>query len=198
MADIYSVIKPAQIPTDARLRTYWDTQDVVQNQATYNFFQAGQTQTRTLRNYISNPLPSTQQRQVLALSLESTLQVIRSATNIDPVAIADALGHGILRFQVGSDNELVYEGRIQEFLDVDEYTVNRSGDATSGYTQIEAVTLGSFGFVRIPDAFLLRPNENFTFEVQFEDASQFPAAADWTGAGYGKLSLVGKILVAER
>ncbi len=101
------ISKKAIVPASARIKTYFDTQQVIQNGAVLNFFPPNSTRKITRNNYVGNPFPGELKRRILALSFEVTKQFIEddAANGIDSLAIVNALKDAGVILQADNDNK---------------------------------------------------------------------------------------------
>ena len=187
------VVKPVTLDQAGRLKTYFDTKAVVQNQAVINFFTPNANRRSAQNNYVNNPFPGDEVRKVLGISIESTLAVIKTAANVDPIKIINALKFGSVKLTLNSDSKQALHLPITDFLDFSAIDVSVAADPVDGVF----VTLPTKGMVRLPDPFQIGKNQVFEAIVEFDSAANFPTSAHWTTAAYGDLQLRFGIQVSE-
>lgn len=188
--------KKARISRSGRLKPLFDTIAIVQNTSEYKLFPANASKSNTENNYVSNPLPGSYVRKVLAISIESNLQTIRTATGVDPVKIINALKKASLIITVDSDRKQMLHMPIEEFLNFSGSDVHAAYSGTGAAT-VEYANLKSWGAKQVPDPFQIGVNQSFEVKIEFADSSNFPTAAQWTTADFGALELKVKIYVSE-
>lgn len=193
------IVKKLNVPRDKRLRIIYDTKPVVQNDSRPNFFPANASRVDTDNNYVTNPLPGNKDVAILGMSIDTTLQVIRTAANIDPVKIINALKHASVKIQLDQDNKQMLLGRLGDFFNfkTTSYHATASEGASNAQVLHEAIEMRSNGVIRFADPFQVGAGQVFNVTIQFADASVFPTAAHWDTAGYGSLNLVTQLFIAE-
>jgi hypothetical protein len=197
------ISKKAIVPASARIKTYFDTQQVTQNGATVNFFPANSTRKITRNNYVGNPFPGELKRRVLALSFEVIKQFIEDdeANNINARAIINSLKDAGVILQADNDNKEFLRVPISKHSNFSGTGIHmvagtpNTVDAAVSYKRI--ASLQSAEEYRLADPFDLAVNQTLSLSVHFEDASVFPSDADWTASGQGLLYLRANIVVAE-
>ena len=197
------ISKKALVPASARIKTYYDTKQVEQNNSIINFFPANATRKVTRDNYVNNPFPGSMKRRILGLSFEITKQFIEDdpAHGIDARAIVNGLKDAAVLLQADNDNKEFLRAPISEFsnfagtgLQLVSATDN-TVDAVAAYKR--TATLKSAGEYRLADPFDLAVNQTVSLAVHFDDASVFPSAENWTQSGQGQLWLRASLGVAE-
>jgi len=197
------ISKKALVPASARIKTYYDTKQVEQNNSIINFFPANATRKVTRYNYVNNPFPGSMKRRILGLSFEITKQFIEDdpAHGIDARAIVNGLKDAAVLLQADNDNKEFLRAPISEFsnfagtgLQLVSATDN-TVDAVAAYKR--TATLKSAGEYRLADPFDLAVNQTVSLAVHFDDASVFPSAENWTQSGQGQLWLRASLVVAE-
>lgn len=190
------------VPDDARIKTYYDTQQLKQNEDVVNFFTPNPDKSPTRNNYVSNPFPGQATRRIAGISFELVRQFITDAANIDSRAIVNAIKHaGVI---ISADQSYT------EFLraPIGEY----SNFSTTGFEQVKAKAYVNAAYVdktetvavlkraftyRLDDPFDVAANQNLNVSVHFKDASVFPTDAQWTSASQPKLWLRASLYLAE-
>jgi hypothetical protein len=197
------ISKKALVPASARIKTYYDTKQVEQNNSVINFFPANATRKVTRDNYVNNPFPGSMKRRILGLSFEITKQFIEDDPQhgIDARAIVNGLKDAAILLQADNDNKEFLRAPISEFsnfagtgLQLVSATDN-TADAVAAYKR--TATLKSAGEYRLADPFDLAVNQTVSLAVHFDDASVFPSAENWTQSGQGPLWLRASLVVAE-
>jgi len=197
------ISKKALVPASARIKTYYDTKQVEQNNSIINFFPANATRKVTRDNYVNNPFPGSMKRRILGLSFEITKQFIEDdpVNGIDARAIVNGLKDAAILLQADNDNKEFLRAPISEFsnfagtgLQLVSATDNTL-DAVAAFKRI--ATLKSAGEYRLADPFDLAVNQTVSLAVHFDDASVFPSAESWTQSGQGPLWLRASLVVAE-
>lgn len=197
------ISKKALVPASARIKTYYDTKQIEQNNSIINFFPANATRKVTRDNYVNNPFPGAMKRRILGLSFEITKQLIEDdpGNGIDARAIVNGLKDAAILLQADNDNKEFLRAPMSEFsnfagtgLQLVSATDN-TVDAVATYKRI--ATLKSAGEYRLADPFDLAVNQTVSLAVHFDDASVFPSTESWTQSGQGQLWLRSSLVVAE-
>lgn len=197
------ISKKALVPASARIKTYYDTKQIEQNNSIINFFPANATRKVTRDNYVNNPFPGAMKRRILGLSFEITKQLIEDdpENGIDARAIVNGLKDAAILLQADNDNKEFLRAPMSEFsnfagtgLQLVSATDN-TADAVATYKRI--ATLKSAGEYRLADPFDLAVNQTVSLAVHFDDASVFPSTESWTQSGQGQLWLRASLVVAE-
>jgi hypothetical protein len=193
------IVKKLNVPRGKRLRTIYDTRSIVQNTSRYDFFPANASRNDVDNNYVTNPLPGNQDVAILGMSIESTLQVIRTAANIDPVKIINALKHAAVKVTLDQDNKQMLLAPMTDFFNFKTtgYHMAASEGAASAQVLSEAIELRSNGVIRFADPFQVGAGQVFNVSIQFADSSVLPTAAHWNTAAYGALQLQARLFIAE-
>ncbi len=197
------ISKKAIVPASARIKTYFDTQQVTQNGAVVNFFPPNSTRKITRNNYVGNPFPGELKRRILALSFEVTKQFIEDdeGNGIDARGIVNSLKDAGVILQADNDNKEFLRVPISKhsnFSGTDVQLVAGTAntvDAPVVFKRIAA--LRSADEYRLADPFDLAVNQTLSLSVHFEDSSVFPSDENWTTSGQGLLYLRASIVVAE-
>lgn len=193
-----TISKRVRVKRSGKLITLFDTQAIVQNTSEYSFFPANAVKSDPDNNYVSNPLPGPVIHKVLGISLESTLQTIKTATNIDPVKIINALKHASLIIKVDNDRKQMLHIGIEELFNFAGSEVLAAGAHTGAAASFqEYANLKSRGIVKLAEPFQIGKNQSFEVKLEFKSAANFPTAAHWTTAAYGSLNLKAKLLVSQ-
>ncbi|MAL19401.1 MULTISPECIES: hypothetical protein [Gracilimonas] len=197
------ISKKALVPATARIKTYFDTRKVQQNQSVLNFFPANADRKLTRDNYVSNPFPGAMKRRILGLSFELTKQFIEDdpANGIDARAIVNGLKDAAILLQADNDNKEFLRAPMSEFSNFAgtgiQFTsaTNNTVDAVAEYRRL--VTMKSASEYRLADPFDLAINQTVSLAVHFDDASVFPTTENWNQSGQGELWLRASMVVAE-
>ena len=197
------ISKKALVPATARIKTYFDTRKVQQNQSVLNFFPANADRKLTRDNYVSNPFPGAMKRRILGLSFELTKQFIEddAANGIDARAIVNGLKDAAILLQADNDNKEFLRALINAFSNFVgtgiQFTsaTNNTADAVAEYRRL--VTMKSASEYRLADPFDLAINQTVSLAVHFDDASVFPTSENWNQSGQGELWLRASMVVAE-
>ncbi|WP_133120207.1 hypothetical protein [Rhodohalobacter barkolensis] len=170
------------------LRRY-DRRAIDGNTSKLSLFTPSPTPNDPDNNYVNNPLPGAKNHVVLAMSVDCTLQLIKSADNIDPVAVVNRLKDAVIKVETNGGRE---ERILHPLKDYMNFSQTRAAVAAiaDGGTPVGAIsesliTLQATGPRTIDNLFFFEPNESFTVEVLFNNGS-FPAQSDWT---YGRFGL---------
>ncbi len=192
------------IPKNARIRPYYDTQPIEQNNAVVNFFPPSGTKDVTRDNYISNSFPGNDTRRIAGLSFELVRQYLRddAANGIDAAAIINAVKHAGVILTADQNYQQFLRTTIEEqsnFAQTEFEGALASAYVNAGYVTEERKTaiLKSADMYRLEDPFDIAPNQNVNLEVQFNDASPFPTEQQWTDSGQPKLWLRATLYLAE-
>lgn len=197
------ISKKALVPASARIKTYYDTKQVRQNENVLNFFPANATRNLTRDNYVNNPFPGAMKRRILGLSFEVTKQFVEDDPDngINARAVVNGLKDSAILLQADNDNKEFLRAPMSEFsnfagtgMQLVSATDN-TADAEATYRRI--AILKSAGEYRLPDPFDLARNQTVSLAVHFDDASVFPSDEGWTQSGQGQLWLRASIVVAE-
>lgn len=199
-----TLIKRAPIPITSRIKPYYDTKEIVQNTATYNFFPATATRNVTRDNYIGNPFPGEEKRRVVGISFELVKQFIRtdSGNGINAIGIVNGLKDGSVILTADND--------YKEFLRISmEECSNFLGTGLSGAiasafvdeaienAEEETACMKSASMYALRDPFDVAPTQSINLQVTFKDASVFPTSQQWTDSGQGVLLLRSTLYLAE-
>lgn len=197
------ISKKAIVPASARIKTYFDTQQVQKNGAVLNFFPPNSTREITRNNYVGNPFPGEYKRRILALSFEVTKQFIEDdpTNNINARAIVNGLKDAGVILQADNDNKEFLRVPIAKHSNFSGTGIQSvAGTANSADAQVvykNVACLRSAEEYRLADPFDLAVNQTLSLAVHFEDASVFPSDQDWTTSEQGLLYLQASIVVAE-
>lgn len=197
------ISKKALVPATARIKTYYDTKQVVQNESIINFFPANATRKVTRDNYVNNPFPGSMKRRILGLSFELTKQFIEddAANGIDARAIVNGLKDAAILLQADNDNKEFLRAPMSEFSNFAGTGIQLASatdntvDAVASFKRV--ATVKSAGEYRLADPFDLAVNQTVSLAVHFDDASVFPTIENWTQSGQGQLWLRASLVVAE-
>lgn len=202
-----TLAKKVPIPRNSRLKTYYDTKEIIQNTSEYNFFPANATRNVTRDNYINNPFPGEESRRVVGLSFELISQFIEddSANSIDVEAIMNGIKDaGIILTADNDYKEFVRTTMSEHFnfagtrLNVRAAAASDGGTAPSLVSSVERTVIAkNADMYRLPDPFDVAPNQTIDLKVVFEDSSIFPTSANWTAASQPKLLLRANLFIAE-
>lgn len=179
------------IPKSARIKTYYDTQPVKQNEADINFFPATADKKVTRNNYVQNPFPGDATRRIAGLSFEVLQQFIDddSANGIDSRAIANALKYGGVILTADQSYTQFLRAPIGEYSNFSQAQFVKSADSATS-------VLKSAGMYRLDDPFDVAPNQNLNLSVHFNDASAFPTATQWDDSSQQQLQLRATLYLA--
>lgn len=193
------IAKKLALPKGKRLVTYYDTQSVIQNKSKLSFFPANASRIEYDNNYVTNPLPGNKPVAFLGMSIEATLQVIKTAANVDPVKIINALKYAKVKFTADQNDKRMFVAKMEDFFNFKSTNFTQTGgvNASNALVLQEAIELRSNGVIRFADPFAVAGGQVFTVEIEFADSSAFPTEAQWTTAGYGQLKLAAKLYAAE-
>jgi|AntRauTorckE6833_2_1112554.scaffolds.fasta_scaffold00919_9 hypothetical protein len=197
------ISKKALVPATARIKTYFDTRKVQQNQSVLNFFPANADRILTRDNYVSNPFPGAMKRRILGLSFELTKQFIEDdpTNGIDARAIVNGLKDAAILLQADNDNKEFLRAPMSEFSNFAGTGIQLASatdntvDAVASFKRV--ATVKSAGEYRLADPFDLAVNQTVSLAVHFDDASVFPTIENWTQSGQGQLWLRASLVVAE-
>ena len=192
------ISKKAIVPASARIKTYYDTQKVEQNQSVVNFFPANASKKVTRNNYVNNPFPGSSKRRILGLSFEVTKQFIEDGDGIDSLAIVNALKDAGIVLEADNDNKEFLRAPISEFSNFAGTGFNISS-VVDGENVInhKVATLKAAGEYRLADPFDLGQNQTVSLSVDFDKANKFPTSDQWEQSGQGQLWMRASLVVAE-
>lgn len=199
-----TLAKPAPIPRSARIKPYYDTQQIKQNVAEINFFPPNATRKVTRDNYINNPFPGKDKRRIVGLSFELVKQFIRddSDNSIDSVAIINGIKDAGVVLTADNDYKEFLRTTIDRhsnFAGTDFEGAKASAlvDAAIETASRKTAVLKSAGMYKLQDPFDVAGNQTINLKVTFADASAFPSEANWDASGQGKLWLRATLYLAE-
>jgi hypothetical protein len=199
-----TIAKKVQIPNSARIKPYYDSQKIVQNESVLNFFPPNPSKKVTLNNYISNPFPGKEERLIVGLSFELVSKFIRddSANGIDASKIINGVKDAGVVFTADND--------YKQFLRVPIEEHSNFGGTSMKVSEAKAYVNGSYvtnskrsaclkasNMFRLPDPFKIASNQSIDLEVTFADASVFPTEANWTASDQEQLYLRATLFLAE-
>ncbi|PKD43755.1 hypothetical protein CWD77_09355 [Rhodohalobacter barkolensis] len=177
------------LPAGVEVLRRYDRRAIDGNTSKLSLFTPSPTPNDPDNNYVNNPLPGAKNHVVLAMSVDCTLQLIKSADNIDPVAVVNRLKDAVIKVETNGGRE---ERILHPLKDYMNFSQTRAAVAAiaDGGTPVGAIsesliTLQATGPRTIDNLFFFEPNESFTVEVLFNNGS-FPAQSDWT---YGRFGL---------
>jgi hypothetical protein len=184
------------IPQDARIKTYYDTQPVQQNQSSVDFFPATASKDPTRNNYISNPFPGTATRRIAGLSFELIRQFIVDDPDngIDSRAIVNALKYAGAIITADQDYTQFLGAPFAEYSNFaqTEYVEARAkAYVNSAYVDetVSTAILKGSGMYGLEDPFDVASNQNLNVRVEFNNSAAFPTDAQWEASGQKKLLL---------
>jgi len=202
-----TLAKKVPIPKNARLKTYYDTKEIVQNTTDYNFFPPNATRNVTRDNYINNPFPGEDSRRVVGLSFELIPQFMHNdaVNSIDIEKIMNGLKDAGIILTADNDYKEFVRTTMSEHFNFAGTRLNtRVAAASDGasapalVTSIDkTVTSKSADMYRLPDPFDVAPNQTIDLKVVFEDASVFPTSQNWVDASQSRLLLRANLFIAE-
>lgn len=201
-----TLARKVPIPTAARRQKYYDTQELLQNEATVNFFSPQATKDATIDNYISNPFPGQNARLIYGLSFELVKQHIEtdSGNSIDAEAIINAVKDAGVNITADQSYKQFLREPLSHYFNFEgtdlAIQLGFAGQAAaddSELTVAKMVTMQSTPMQRIADPFIVAANQNLNVSVSFNDASAFPTAQNWDDASQSRLYLRCKLYLAE-
>jgi hypothetical protein len=181
-----------------RLREYFDSQTIVSGTTDYSLFEDPSSSPDAQRNFTQMPLQGLKDRLITNLALEYHPGILRSETDIDPIAICNALTYGAIQISVDTGDTRLTHERITRFVyatnpSVDHF--NDSGSLTSEYT----AELKSRGLVDLQHQIGVQAQSDWDLDVYYNSASALPTSAQWSSGshGLGDLYLRGRMQVVE-
>lgn len=197
-----AIAKPVEIPQNARIKSYYDTVDIVQNTATYNFFPANATRKVTRDNYFNNPFPGTKRRLVFGLSFETVQHFISDATDIDSEKIVNALKDASVTITADNDNKEFLQTTIEEHSNFAGTGLVAAAskawiDGAVVTEERKTVVVKGSNMYRLQDPFIVAANQTLDVKVRFKNAADFPTAQQWTDASQPQLRLRCTLYLAE-
>lgn len=190
------------VPKGARLKPYYDTQPIVQNQAKVNFFSPSPSRAVTRNNYVSNPFPGEATRRIAGLSFDILHQFIHREANINPIAIVNGLKNaGVVLTADQSHTQFLRTTLDEQSNFAETEFVAASAAAWEGGAAVtetrQTAVLKSSEMYRLADPFDLANNQNLNLYVQFANASNFPTEAQWEASSQSQLFLRATLYLAE-
>jgi hypothetical protein len=204
MSDTTSTKRRLPIPKDARIKTYYDTQPVKQNQAVINFFPPNASKDVTRNNYIQNPFSGDNKRRVAGLSFEPVSHfLINDPDNgIDVRAIVNALKYAGIVVTADQNYTQFLRAPIGEYSNFAETEYEEAAAkayVNSAYVDktVSTAIVKRSAMYRLHDPFDIASGQNLNMSVHFKDASAFPTEAQWQASGQKKLWLRATLYLAE-
>lgn len=202
-----TLTRPVPIPKGARRDVYYDSQEIVQNEAVLDFFAPSPNRSVPDNNYVSNAFPGEAVRRIYGLSFSLKKQFIAddAANDIDARAILNGVKDaGIVVTADQDSTEFLRTGMSDHFNFEGTHlqtSLSAAADPAAAdslvATESNIVTIQASGLYRLPDAFDLATNQVISVTVTFADASVFPTNANWDDAGESHLEMLCKLYLAE-
>lgn len=202
-----TLAKRVPIPKGARIKTYYDTKEIIDSTTVLNFFPATATRDATRDNYISNPFPGEEKRRVVGMSFELIKQFIKDdpGESIDAEAIINQVKDAAIILTADNDYKEFVRTPLSNHFNFAGTGLNirlaiagdpaAAGESTTTVTRV--VTMKSAKLHRIPDPFDIASTQSIDLQVHFADNSAFPTATQWTDSGQGRLYMRAKLYLAE-
>lgn len=186
------------LPSGVEVLRRYDRRDIDGNTSKLSLFTPSPAPNHPDNNYVNNPLPGAKNHVVLALSVDCTMQILKTAENIDPVAVVNRLKDAVIKVQTNGGRE---ERILHPLKDYMNFSQTRSAIAaiSDGASENPSaiseslITLQATGPRTLDNLFFFEPNESFTVEVEFKNG-QFPAQSDWT---FGRFGLEVELYLAQ-
>lgn len=201
-----TLAKRVSISRDARLKPYYDTQEIKEGTSVLNFFPPNPDKKVYRNNYISNPFPGEEDRMVIGLAFELTKQfiVLDPTNNIDPELIVNDLAFAGIRLTADNDYKEFLRAPLTQYmnllgtdLDISTSLAGQAAADDSEAGNVKVVTMKQTSMQQVPDPFVIAGNQSMDLEVTFENNSSFPKQSEWDASGQGRLFLKAKLYVAE-
>jgi hypothetical protein len=167
------------VSAKTKIVNYFDEQARLTTATPTQFFPSSVTRDDSKNNYVNNPMPGSFDRTVIGLSISLVNAVIKTATNVDPLAIANALRKGYVKVLVDQSNTQILHLPIDAVSNFDELLFH----ATQGTLAAGAAPLTEYTWpkalspIKLPEPFTLKANQTFKVEVGFAAYSAFHADA---------------------
>lgn len=176
------------LPQGVEVLRRYDRRDIDGNISKLALFTPSPTPNDPDNNYTNNPLPGASNHVVLGISVDCTLQLIETATNIDPVKVVNLLKDSVLKIETNAGREERILHPLKDYMNFAQTRANAAAISDGG-TAPQAIThsiaaLQATGPRTIDNLFYFEPNESFTVEVLFKDGD-FPDQADWNQGRFG-------------
>ncbi len=201
-----TLARKVPIAKGARRKVYFDTQELVQNKSNVEFFPPDADRNISMANYISNSFPGEDARLVYGLSFELTKQFIEQDldNNINAEEIVNAVKDaGVIVTADGDYKEFLRTSITDHFnfegthLNTRLALAGQAGADDQQLTERKTVTLQSADIYRVPDPFIVAPNQVVNLSVTFANSAAFPTAAEWEASGQSRLYMKCKLHLAE-
>lgn len=189
------------LPSNIEIVKRFDTREIDGSTSRLQLFPPNPSRDESQRNYVKNPFQGDYNHVVLDLSINLTSQIIKedSAGNVLPVTIMNELKDSTVLVETNGGRT---ERILQPTSDYMNFSQTRSelaaaeDNTTSPAPLISRtlVTVEATGPRKVPDLFYLTKNESFTFDVVFNDGSNFPAASSYSP---GRLALTAQFTLAQ-
>ena len=167
---------------------------------TLRFFLRNPSRNEVLRNYVQNPLPNQKEKRILAMGFAPLAWVVQSATNVDPIALRNALANAGVIFRKNNGRETVMRAHLRQLMSQESwdllYAAFDDGTNSSETTELFCPTdplvqltdpgeptpgrSGSRGQGGEIHDMTLEGDEQFELEIVFDenDTDAIPAQAD--------------------
>jgi len=182
-----------RIPNNAPIFPYWDVQLIDGQTDELDFFKPGPDKEDTNNNYINNPLPTENHTVILAMHIVPTTLELKTATNIDPAQVVNALGDAVIEIKKNRERDQALEAPISSFMDLQDKKVSNYHNGTDFE---QTITLSAGKPRHLDNLFALKSGTSWSLSIKFADGA-FPAQSDFTNAGLGRFGLKPVLTVVE-
>lgn len=180
---LYSPIKKGILTPDVvrvgqgqAIEDIYDTQDVPATPSSISFFPASPAASKLDANYQSNPLPGNFARKVLAIGVNSTVQVIQ-ATDNSPESLLNALRHANLEITADTNENLLLRIPLRGIMNLEDAKFDASVDA-AGTGDVHTLQLPPTPAQQLSNPFQIGKGQVFQVKLSFKDGTG--VAADMT------------------
>jgi hypothetical protein len=136
-----------------------------------------------VRNYEDNPLPRNTRKRILALGFNFNKIVQPTRASINPVSLENAISHAEVRYQDDQGRKTKIEQHLKRWMNAGYLqTKHEAFDDGTDANSTDYLCLPSMPLYRVadPSDLVIGPDERFELEIEFDDTTGIPAAADYT------------------
>lgn len=176
------------VPAGVELLRRYDRRAIDGSTSKLSLFTPGPVQDDPDNNYVNNPLPGAKNHVVLGIAVSSTIGLLETATDIDPVKVSNLLQDAILKVETNGGREERILHPLKDYMNFSQSrgsvaAISDGGTPPAPITH-SIVTIQATGPRTVDNLFFFEPNESFTVEVVFKNGD-FPAQSAWTKGRFG-------------